>query len=63
MERWKAYCELKAAGLALATDYSVAARERLTRAWAAFLPLELKWMYPAVRVNYDALPLLIPARG
>jgi hypothetical protein len=41
-EEWKlAYLELKAAGLCLASDYSLAARTRLARAWAAFLPLEL----------------------
>jgi hypothetical protein len=41
-EAWRlAYLELKAAGLSLRSDYSPAARERLTRAWNVFKPLEL----------------------
>jgi|HubBroStandDraft_6_1064221.scaffolds.fasta_scaffold36652_4 hypothetical protein len=36
----RAYQELKAAALALYTDFSVAARLRLSRAWAAYRPFE-----------------------
>jgi hypothetical protein len=36
----RAYQELKAAGLALASDFSIAARIRLSRAWAAYRPFE-----------------------
>jgi|HubBroStandDraft_6_1064221.scaffolds.fasta_scaffold319241_3 hypothetical protein len=42
LEEWRiAYLELKAAGLALSTDFSLAARQRLMRAWERFKPLEL----------------------
>jgi hypothetical protein len=41
-EEWRiAYLELKAAGLALVRDFSLTARQRLTRAWEKFKPLEL----------------------
>jgi hypothetical protein len=36
----KAYRELKAAGLALYTDFSISARIRLSRAWATYRPFE-----------------------
>lgn len=36
----QAYLELKSAAEALYTDFSIPARQRLTRAWAAYLPFE-----------------------